>query len=176
MRLRPHRAPTPPPARPARPGAPGVESAWDYPRPPRVEPSSRRVRVVVDGIVLADTVRAVRVLETSHPPSWYLPPQDVRLDLLEPSPRTSFCEYKGGATYRSVRVGERIIRDAAWVYERPAPGYEAIRDHLAFYPGRVDACFVDDERVVPQEGAFYGGWITSDVVGPFKGGPGTLGW
>jgi uncharacterized protein (DUF427 family) len=134
------------------------------------------VRVIVDGVVVADSVRAVRVLETSHPPGWYIPPDDVRLDLLERSAGTSVCEYKGRATYRSLRLGERHIRDVAWVYEQPAPGYEAIRDHLAFYPGRVDACFIDDERVVPQEGGFYGGWITSDVVGPFKGAPGTLGW
>jgi uncharacterized protein (DUF427 family) len=154
----------------------GAESVWDYPRPPRVERSSRRVRVIVDGVVIADSVRAVRVLETSHPPTWYVPVADVRADLLERSSRTSVCEYKGRATYRTLRVGERLIPDAAWVYERPAAGYEAIRDHVAFYPGRVDACFVDDERVVPQEGGFYGGWITSDVRGPFKGGSGTLGW
>jgi uncharacterized protein (DUF427 family) len=155
---------------------PGQESVWDYPRPPRVERSSRRVRVIVDDVVVADSVRAVRVLETSHPPGWYIPPEDVRLDLLETSGGTSVCEFKGRATYRDLRLGERRIRDVAWVYERPAPGFEAIRDHLAFYPGRVDACFVDDERVTPQEGGFYGGWITGDVVGPFKGGPGTLGW
>jgi len=98
------------------------------------------------------------------------------MDLLERSSGTSFCEYKGQATYRSLRVGQRVIRDACWVYEHPAPGYEAIRDHLAFYPGRVDACYVDEERVQPQAGGFYGGWITSDVVGPFKGGTGTVGW
>ena len=155
---------------------PGQESVWDYPRPPRVEPSSRRVRIVVDGVTIADTTRAVRVLETSHPPAWYIPPDDIRADVVERSSRTSFCEYKGQATYRSLRVGDRVIRDAAWAYEHPAPGYEAIRDHLAFYPGRVDACYVDDERVQAQAGDFYGGWITSDVVGPFKGGPGTIGW
>ena len=98
------------------------------------------------------------------------------MDLLERSSGTSFCEYKGQATYRSLRVGQRVIRDACWVYEHPAPGYEAIRDHLAFYPGRVDACYVDEERVQPPAGGFYGGWITSDVVGPFKGGTGTVGW
>lgn len=156
--------------------APGQESVWDYPRPPRLEPSTRRVRVVVEGVAVADTTRAIRVLETSHPPGWYLPPGDVRLDLLERAGGTSVCEYKGLATYRTLRVGDRLIRDAAWVYERPAAGFEAITDHLAFYAGRVDACFVDDERVTPQPGGFYGGWITRDVVGPFKGGPGTLGW
>ncbi len=154
----------------------GPESVWDYPRPPRVERSSRRLRVIVDGVVVADTTRALRVLETSHPPAWYLPPEDIRMDLVERSGRTSWCEFKGQATYRSLRVGSRVVRDAAWVYERPAPGYEAIAGHLAFYPGRVDECWVDDERVVPQAGDFYGGWITTDVTGPFKGGPGTIGW
>ncbi len=154
----------------------GPESVWDYPRPPRVERSSRRIRVIVDGVVVVDTTRALRVLETSHPPAWYLPPEDIRMDLVERSGRTSWCEFKGQATYRSLRVGSRVVRDAAWVYERPAPGYEAIAGHLAFYPGRVDECWVDDERVVPQAGDFYGGWITTDVTGPFKGGPGTIGW
>src|SRR4051812_11620702 len=155
---------------------PGQESVWDYPRPPRVEPSGRRVRIVVEGVTIVDTTRAYRVLETSHPPAWYVPPEDVRLDLVESSAGTSFCEYKGRATYRSLRVGDRVIRDAAWVYEQPAPGFEAIAHHLAFYPGRVDACYVDDERVLAQAGDFYGGWVTSDIVGPFKGGPGTIGW
>ena len=155
---------------------PGQESVWDYPRPPRVERSGRRVRIIVDGLTVVDTTNAFRVLETSHPPAWYVPPKEVRMDLLEPSSGSSFCEYKGQATYRSLRVGQRVIRDACWVYEHPAPGYEAIRDHLAFYPGRVDACYVDEERVQPQAGGFYGGWITSDVVGPFKGGTGTVGW
>jgi len=155
---------------------PGQESVWDYPRPPRVEPSTRRVRIIVDGVTIADTRQALRVLETSHPPGWYLPPGDVRLDLLERASGTSICEFKGLATYRTLRLDGRVIRDVCWVYERPASGYEAIRDHLAFYPGCVDACFVDDERVLPQEGGFYGGWITRDVIGPFKGGARTIGW
>jgi uncharacterized protein (DUF427 family) len=158
------------------PREPGKESVWDYPRPPRVERSSRRVRVVVDGVVVADTTRAVRVLETSHPPAWYLPPEDIRMDLVTGSGRTSWCEFKGQASYRTLTVGERVLRDVAWVYERPAPGYEAIAGHLAFYPGRVDEAWIDDERVTAQAGDFYGGWITSDVTGPFKGGPGTIGW
>jgi uncharacterized protein (DUF427 family) len=162
------------PADPARSLA--RESVWEYPRPPRVEPSGRRVRVEVAGVTIAESTRALRVLETSHPPAWYLPPEDVRTDLLVPSSTTSFCEYTGVATYRSVRVGERLVRDACWVYEQPSRGFEAIAGHLAFYPGRVDGCWVDDERVEPQAGDFYGGWITPDVVGPFKGGPGTRGW
>ncbi|HTY71384.1 MAG TPA: DUF427 domain-containing protein [Actinomycetes bacterium] len=152
------------------------ESVWDYPRPPSVEPSARRARVLYAGVVVADTVHALRVLETSHPPTWYLPAADVRVDLLSPTGRQSFCEFKGFATYWSLRVDGSLSVDAAWSYPDPRPGYERLRDHLAFYPGRVDACFVDDEPVLAQEGDFYGGWITSDVVGPFKGGEGTRGW
>jgi uncharacterized protein (DUF427 family) len=153
-----------------------TESVWDYPRPPRVEPSTRRIRVVLGGVTVADTTRAFRVLETSHPPGYYIPPQDVRSEYLRPSRRTSYCEFKGRASYYDLVVGEREVRDAAWYYPDPAPGYEVIRDHLAFYPGRVDACFVDEEQVAAQKGDFYGGWLTADIVGPFKGGPGTAGW
>jgi uncharacterized protein (DUF427 family) len=157
--------------------APGQESAWDYPRPPRMEPVRERVRVLVDGLVIADSRRAIRVLETSHPPSYYLPPEDVRADVLEASPRTSYCEFKGRAAYRTlVLPSGRRVPDAAWLYPDPAPGYEAIAGHLSFYAGRVDEAWVGDERVVPQAGGFYGGWITSRVVGPFKGEPGTGGW
>ncbi len=153
-----------------------TESVWDYPRPPRVEPSERRVRVIVDGSVIAESTRAVRVLETSHPPGWYIPREDVRMDLLRPTSRQTACEFKGQAAYFHVSAGGRDRRDAAWTYERPLPGYEAITGHIAFYPGRVDEAWVDDERVQPQAGDFYGGWITSDVTGPFKGAPGTRGW
>jgi uncharacterized protein (DUF427 family) len=153
-----------------------TESVWDYPRPPRVEPSERHVRVVVDGTVIADSRRALRVLETSHPPGWYVPREDVRVDLLQPTSRQTTCEFKGQAGYFNVSVGGGERREAAWTYERPLPGYEAIAGHIAFYPGRVDEAWVDDERVTPQAGDFYGGWITSDVRGPFKGGPGTRGW
>ena len=155
---------------------PTSESVWDYPRPPRVEPSKRRVRVIVGGSVVAESTRAVRVLETSHPPGWYIPREDVRMDLLRPTTRQTTCEFKGQATYFHVSAGGRDRREAAWTYERPLPGYEAITGHIAFYPGRVDEAWVDDERVLPQAGDFYGGWITSDVTGPFKGGPGTRGW
>lgn len=153
-----------------------TESVWDYPRPPRVEPSERRVRVVVDGITIADSRRAVRVLETSHPPGWYIPAEDVRMDLLRPTNRTTHCEYKGQARYYTIDSGRGERVDAAWTYPQPLPGYESITDHVAFYPGRVDEAWVDEERVTPQEGDFYGGWITSDVTGPFKGAPGTWGW
>lgn len=155
---------------------PGQESVWDYPRPPRVEPVHRRVRVLFNGEVIAESHRALRVLETSHPPGIYLPPEDVRIAFLRPSTRSSFCEWKGRAVYHHVVVGDRRADDAAWSYPDPVPAFAAIRDYVTFYPGRVDACFLDDEQVVPQEGGFYGGWITSELVGPFKGGPGSWGW
>jgi len=153
-----------------------VESVWDYPRPPRVEHSDRRVRVVVDGTTIADTHRAVRVLETSHPPGWYVPPEDVRMDLLRPGTRYSACEFKGEASYFRISAGGIDRPDAAWTYARPLPDFEAIAGYIAFYPGRVDEAWVGDERVMPQAGDFYGGWISSEVTGPFKGGPSTRGW
>jgi uncharacterized protein (DUF427 family) len=164
-------------ARPRRiePG-PGQESVWDYPRPPRVEPTDELVVVEAGGRVIAETRRAVRVLETSQAPGYYLPPDDVDLTALEPSPRTTVCEWKGRAAYWDLVVGERRVAAAVWGYPAPAPGYEAIAGHLAFYPQHVDACLVDGERVQANEGDFYGGWITSKVVGPFKGGAGTWGW
>lgn len=164
----------PPPPR-IEPG-PGQESVWDYPRPPRVEAVPERLRVVVDGVVLADTIRGQRVLETAGPPVYYFPPEDVRLDLLESSPHWSVCEWKGEASYHSYAAGGRRIENVAWSYRKPNPGYEAITDHIAFYGNRVDEAWVGDERAVPQPGRFYGGWITSRVVGPFKGEPGTQGW
>ena len=156
--------------------APGQESVWDYPRPPRLEPTTRRLRVVLDGEVIADTTRAFRVLETSHPPNYYFPPDDVSAGALERTAGASFCEFKGRAHYFDVRGGERVEREAAWGYDTPSPAFEAITGYVAFYASRMDECYVDDELVTPQPGGFYGGWITADVVGPFKGGPGTRGW
>jgi uncharacterized protein (DUF427 family) len=157
--------------------APGQESAWEYPRPPRVEPVPDRIRVVVDGIVVADSTRAFRVLETSHPPTYYLPLSDVRADLIVASPGSSFCEFKGRASYRTLLLPSgRRIEDVAWTYPNPSAGFEAIAGHLAFYASKVDEAWVGDERARPQAGGFYGGWVTSRVVGPFKGEPGTLGW
>ena len=153
-----------------------TESVWDYPRPPRVEASGRHVRVVVDGVVVADSRRAVRILETSHPPAWYIPADDVRMDLLRLTHRHTVCEYKGDAIYYTISAAGQARVDAAWTYTDPLPGYESIAGHIAFYPGRVDEAWVDDERVMPQAGDFYGGWITAEVVGPFKGGPGTRDW
>jgi uncharacterized protein (DUF427 family) len=154
-----------------------MESVWDYPRPPRLEATARRLRVVHRGVTLADTTQAMRILETSHPPVYYLPPSDVRMDCLRPSAqRGSFCEFKGVARYWDVVVAGVVSFGAAWSYESPSAAYAALRGHLAFYASRVDECWVDEERVAPQAGDFYGGWITHDVTGPFKGAPGTLGW
>ncbi len=152
------------------------ESVWDYPRPPRVEPVAQRVRVLFNGETIADTTRALRVLETSHPPTYYIPPEDIQMAFLRATPRRTVCEFKGQAGYFTLQVGERRSEEAAWAYASPAPGYEALRGHLAFYASRVDACFVGEEQVQAQEGDFYGGWITSKVRGPFKGGRGTVGW
>jgi uncharacterized protein (DUF427 family) len=154
------------------------ESVWDYPRPPRVEPSDKRVRVVLGGTVIADTARAHRVLETSHPPVYYVPLDGVAPGSLEPSRgRTTFCEWKGTASYYDVIGGNgRRVGRAAWTYHDPTPGFEAIRDAVAFYPGLTDECTLDGEHVEAQEGGFYGGWITSEIIGPFKGPPGTRGW
>jgi uncharacterized protein (DUF427 family) len=150
-----------------------MESVWDYPRPPRVEPSAARVVVELDGEVLADTRRSLRVLETSHPPVFYIPAADVRAERLTRSARRStFCEFKGAARYYD--AGDRAA--VAWSYPSPSPGYEAIAGHYAVYPGRVDRATVDGEQVEAQPGDFYGGWVTSAVTGPFKGGPGTAGW
>jgi uncharacterized protein (DUF427 family) len=154
----------------------GQESVWDYPRPPRLEPCAERLRVVFGGETIADSVSGFRVLETSHPPVYYIPPADIRMDLLRAAPGRSWCEFKGEASYWSIEAGGRRSEKAAWSYPSPSPAFAAIAGHLAFYASRVDACFVGDERVQPQAGDFYGGWITSKVVGPFKGGAGTLGW
>lgn len=155
---------------------PGKESVWDYPRPPRIEETARRVRVVFDRVVIADTRRAKRVLETSHPPAYYIPLDDVKREYLTHSNRSSFCEWKGHASYYSIKSSATESRDAAWFYPDPTPAFASIKDHVAFYPSRIDACYVDDERVRAQAGDFYGGWITNEIVGPFKGEPGTRTW
>jgi len=173
---------TPPPGgRPATVPAPGQESVWDYPRPPAVVPSPEHVVVRLGTTLVADTRRAVRVLETSHPPTYYLPRADVADGALVPAGGAStVCEFKGRAVYFDVvgtdDDGRRLVlRRAAWAYPEPARGYEALADHVALYPGRL-TCTVDGEPVEAQEGGFYGGWRTSRVVGPFKGGAGTLAW
>jgi uncharacterized protein (DUF427 family) len=157
------------------PGA-GQELVWDYPRPPRLEDSQKHGQIVFNGVVIADTRRAKRILETSHPPVYYIPPENVRAEYLTPTERHSDCEWKGSASYYTISVGDKTAKDAAWYYPRPTRGYESLANHVAFYPSLMDACYVNEERVQAQEGDFYGGWITSDIVGPFKGAPGTRGW
>jgi uncharacterized protein (DUF427 family) len=155
----------------------GQESVWDYPRPPRLEPIARRVRVVLGGVTVADTRRALRVLETSHPPTYYIPPDDVLCEYLEAEQGIgSVSEWKGAAHYLSVTAGGRRADRAAWSYAEPTPTFRALKGYVAFYIRQMDACFVDDEQARPQPGGFYGGWVTSDVVGPFKGEPGSEGW
>jgi len=153
-----------------------MERVWDYPRPPALVPCERRVRIELGGRTIADSIRALRVLETSHPPTVYVPPEDMTAGVLRPVERSTWCEFKGRAVYFDLVAGDRTERAAAWAYPDPVPAYAALRDHVAVYPGRMDACWLDDERVQAQDGDFYGGWITADLVGPFKGAPGTLGW
>ena len=150
---------------------PGQESVWDYPRPPRVEATSKRIRVMFGTLTIADSRRAFRVLETSHPPTYYLPPEDVWLDYLVAVEQRSLCEFKGMASHYSVSMGSRVSDCAAWYYPKPTRAFNAIKGYIAFYPNRVDACYVDDEKVRSQPGDFYGGWITSEIIGPFKAGP-----
>ena len=155
---------------------PGQESVWDYPRPPRVEQSTERIVITLGGVTIADTTDAVRVLETSHPPVYYLPRSAFAAGSLEPAEGSSFCEFKGIAGYLTVRGATAVAENAAWFYPRPSPGFEVLADRVAVYPSAMQSCEVDGELVVAQAGDFYGGWITSRVVGPFKGEPGTLGW
>lgn len=155
----------------------GQESVWDYPRPPRVEASNKRIRIVFNGETIADSTATFRVLETSHPPAYYIPQSDVKMEYLTSTPRRTMCEFKGQASYFTITVGDRSEANVAWVYNNPSnKNFEPIKGYIAVYPSRMDACYVDDEQVTAQEGDFYGGWITSDIVGPFKGGAGTWGW
>ena len=155
---------------------PGQESVWDYPRPPRLEPESRCLRIVVDGHELAKTNAALRMLETSHPPVYYFPPSDVDLKRLRAENHGTFCEWKGHAHYYSIVSGDRLINNAAWYYTQPTRRYSDLSHYIAFYPSKVDEAWVGEVQVTSQPGDFYGGWITPDIVGPFKGGAGTLGW
>ncbi|MCK8788117.1 DUF427 domain-containing protein [Roseomonas sp. NAR14] len=152
------------------------ENVWDYPRPPRLERVPQRLRIDFAGRTVAGTTAAWRVLETSYPPAYYLPPGSFSGCALEPAPGGSLCEWKGRARYWTLRVGDRRAEAAAWSYPAPTPAFAPLRDHLAVHAGRVDACFVDGEQVRPQPGGFYGGWITANLIGPFKGMPGSAGW
>ena len=153
-----------------------VESVWDYPRPPRVEPSNEEIVVVHNGVELIRTNRSFRVLETSHPPTYYLPLSEFKKDALVAVDGNTFCEFKGRADYFDLVVGDVTIERFAWEYPQPTKGFIDLIGHIAFYPASVDKVTVDGEQVIPQEGGFYGGWITSRVKGPFKGAPGTWGW
>lgn len=158
---------------------PGQESVWDYPRPPRLERTSKHVKVYWQDRLIASTNQAFRVLETSHPPVYYIPPSDIIKEYIQPvAGMKTFCEWKGSASYWDIidERGQVASKAAAWSYPNPQGRFAAIEDYLAFYPSRVTACFVDDEQVQAQAGDFYGGWITKDIVGPFKGEPGTWGW
>lgn len=153
-----------------------TESVWEYPRPPRVEDSASRVKVVFGEVTVAYTSRPKRVLETSHPPVYYIPKEHVEMEYLQPAGRATVCEFKGRARYYRIATSERVAQDAAWEYPDPAAGYEELAGHIAFYPQLMDNCWVDGEKVLSQEGDFYGGWITHSIQGPFKGAPGTGGW
>ena len=152
------------------------ESVWTYPRPPALEPTAKRLEVWHAGACIASTVAGFRVLETSHPPVYYFPPDDVVMEHLRAAPGRSFCEWKGQAAYFDVVVGDAVAAKAAFTYRGPTPRFGPIDGYLAFYASRVDRCLVGGTEVEPQPGDFYAGWITPELEGPFKGGPGTMGW
>ena len=155
---------------------PGQESVWDYPRPPAVVPDGRLVMVEFGGVEIVRSERSLRILETSHPPAFYIPPENVRPEYLESSEKSTFCEFKGWAAYFHLKIENRHSENAAWCYSEPSPGYEAIAGFYSFYPAKMDECTVGGHLVTPQSGDFYGGWITPEIVGPFKGEPGTMSW
>jgi uncharacterized protein (DUF427 family) len=153
---------------------PGQESVWDYPRPPKLAPDARRVEVYHGDQMIASSSMTCRVLETASPPGFYIPPQDVKRQLLDPAPGSSVCEWKGVAEYWRLSA-EPDAGIVGWSYPEPTPAFEHIRGWLSFYPS-VLACYVAGERVRAQPGRFYGGWVTREVIGPFKGAPGTEHW
>ena len=155
---------------------PGQESVWNYPRPPKLEPVSKRIKIIFNGQIIANTTQAIRVLETSHPPTYYLPQKDVEMKCLNQTSRSTVCEFKGHAMYWTLQVGDKQAVHTAWSYPEPTKAFLPIKDYLAFYASKMDAYYVGNEQVQTQEGDFYGGWITSEIVGPFKGGAGTWGW
>ena len=154
----------------------GQESVWDYPRPPRLESCDKRIRIVFNDVVIADTKAAYRVLETSHPPTYYIPPDDVLKECYFRDNGSSLCEWKGQATYYTIVVDSKRAVRVAWAYHNPMGEFRPIQNHFAVYAHAMDACYCDGELVVPQPGHFYGGWITKDIVGPFKGEPGSWHW
>ena len=164
------------PTRPTEPITPGQESVWDYPRQPVIRASDEQIVVVLGGVEICETSTSWRVLETSHPPTYYLPRTAFREGGLVPTHGRSFCEWKGQASYLDVVGGDKVATRAAWYHPQPNPAYAVLRGHVALYAAAMDRCLVDGELVVPQPGRFYGGWITSAVTGPFKGIPGSQGW
>jgi uncharacterized protein (DUF427 family) len=158
------------------PVLPGQESVWTYPRPPIAEATAAHIMIRHAGVVLADTRRAIRTLETSHPPTYYIPRADIVTGALQPAVGASFCEWKGGAVYWDVVLRNLRLAGVGWSYPSPTPSFEALRDHVAFYAAPFDLCTVNGEVVTPQPGGFYGGWITANLAGPFKGGPGSRFW
>jgi uncharacterized protein (DUF427 family) len=154
----------------------GQESVWDYPRPPLLQPTTKHLKVVFGGVIIAETNHGLRVLETSHPPVYYFPPEDVKREFLHEVSGTSFCEWKGRAGYYTIEANDKRAEKASWFYANPTPAFSQIENYISFYPSKMDACFVNDELVQSQEGDFYGGWITSEIIGPFKGADGTWGW
>ena len=154
---------------------PGQESVWDYPRPPATVPDTRLVEVRVGELLIARSESAIRILETASPPTFYLPGKDINMDLLQSASGHSFCEWKGEASYYDLKTADIYVKEVAWSYEKPYPEFTAVAGYLSFYPSRVE-CYVAGERVRPQAGGFYGGWVTDEIIGPFKGRPGASGW
>ncbi|WP_425639131.1 DUF427 domain-containing protein [Algoriphagus yeomjeoni] len=161
--------------KPIKPKA-GQESVWDYPRPPRLEFCGKHLRIVFNGVIILDTNRSFRMLETSHPPTYYIPLDAFKEGVLIPAQGSTYCEWKGTANYYYIQVGAKTASRAAWGYLNPNKAYPQLQKTISIYAHLMDACYVNDEKVQAQEGDFYGGWITSDIVGPFKGVAGTWGW
>jgi uncharacterized protein (DUF427 family) len=156
---------------------PGQESVWDYPRPPRLEQSPKQVKIMFNNVAIANSGNTYRVLETSHPPVYYIPLEDIKTEYLQPNnAQRSFCEWKGFASYYDLVVRDKKVANAGWYYAQPTVNFAPIKDYVAFYPSKMDVCYVDQELVQAQAGDFYGGWITQDIVGPFKGGADSWGW
>ena len=154
----------------------GQESVWNYPRPPALERSSKQIQVFFARTLIAQTHQAWRVLETSHPPVYYIPFADIQMTYLKPIEPSSGCEWKGRAQYFNLQVGDARVDQGAWTYPHPTPRFSSLKNHMAFYAQKMERCYVDHEEVQPQPGEFYGGWITHEIIGPFKGGPGSFGW
>ena len=155
---------------------PGQESVWDYPRPPKLEPVNKTIEVYFNDELIVRTNRAYRVLETSHPPTYYIPPEDIKMEHMVPSSRSTYCEWKGRGSYFHVRAGDKQADDAAWYYSEPYERFRPIRNYVAFYAHKMQRCIVNGEIATPQPGNFYGGWVTSEITGPFKGVEGSFGW